>query len=324
MAQMSIHADRALNWNVLAVMGNNKESNDRQLAASDYAAARGGKVVALTLPDTLRTRLSFKAGFVLDILANWAPVMTLPDDEKMAYLADPDKRRQLDEWAQSCPPRNLAHWAAYTIVEAFGPDTKRFEGRQVGDIAEEQGKRPFDALLDIVLEDRLLTSITAPDRGQTDQAWERRLAAWRDPRTLVGASDAGAHVDMIDSFSLSTILLGKAFRQRGLLPVEEAVQLLSDAPARFYGLRERGRLEPGFHADVVVFDPTTVGSGPLHTRFDLPGGAGRLYADADGIEHVFVNGTEVVQGRELTGARPGTVLRSGRDTETVSVSGHSA
>ncbi len=72
---------------------------------------------------------------------------------------------------------------------------------------------------------------------------------------------------------------------------------------------------------MVVFDADTVATGPTHTRFDLPSGAGRLYADAEGIEHVFVNGTEIVRGQEFTGNHPGTILRSGRDTETVEVPG---
>ena len=137
------------------------------------------------------------------------------------------------------------------------------------------------------------------------------------PAGAAGASDAGAHVDMIDSFAATTLMLGQAFRRRGLLPIEEAVHYLSDAPARLYGLKERGRLAEGWHADVVVLDPTKVGCGPVHLRFDLPGGSGRLYAEAEGIEHVLVNGVEAVTGSTFADDRPGTLLRSGRDTETV-------
>jgi len=105
------------------------------------------------------------------------------------------------------------------------------------------------------------------------------------------------------------------------MSLEEAVRQLSDVPARLYGLRERGRLEVGWHADVVVFDPETIDVEPTTTRFDLPAGAGRLYADARGVEHVLVNGVEIVRGGGHTGAWSGRVLRSGRDTETVEVPG---
>jgi N-acyl-D-aspartate/D-glutamate deacylase len=119
----------------------------------------------------------------------------------------------------------------------------------------------------------------------------------------------------------STSMLGDGVRKRGLLSWEAAVHQLTEVPARLYGLRDRGRVAPGCFADLVVLDPATLGQRAEYTRDDLPGGAGRLYAEADGIEHVLVNGTEIVRGGELTGATPGAVLRSGVDTDTVTVPG---
>jgi N-acyl-D-aspartate/D-glutamate deacylase len=110
-------------------------------------------------------------------------------------------------------------------------------------------------------------------------------------------------------------------RKRHLLSWEEAIHQLTEVPARLYGLRDRGRLVPGSFADVVIFDPDRVGQLPERTRSDLPGGASRLYAEAEGIEHVLVNGTEIVRTGTFTGALPGAVLRSGRDTDTVTVPG---
>jgi N-acyl-D-aspartate/D-glutamate deacylase len=144
---------------------------------------------------------------------------------------------------------------------------------------------------------------------------------WRDPRTVLGGSDAGAHLDLMCHANYTTVLLGESVRERGLLTLEEAVHQLTDVPARLYGLRDRGRVATGWHADLVVFDPATVGSEPARARHDLPGGGLRLYAEGTGVAHVFVNGREVVTDGRLTDELAGTVLRSGRDTDTVTVPG---
>jgi N-acyl-D-aspartate/D-glutamate deacylase len=120
----------------------------------------------------------------------------------------------------------------------------------------------------------------------------------------------------------STSMLGDGVRDRQLLSWEEAIHQLTDVPARLYGLRGRGRLEEGWWADIVVFDPERIGHGPERTRADLPGGASRLYAEGIGIEHVLVNGVEIARAGTFTGAVPGAVLRSGADTDTVHAGAH--
>ncbi|MDE0578876.1 MAG: amidohydrolase family protein, partial [bacterium] len=110
---------------------------------------------------------------------------------------------------------------------------------------------------------------------------------------------------------------GDIVRTRGLLPLEEAVRLMTDVPARLFGLKDRGRVAEGWHADLVLFDPATVASDPIEARTDLPGDCMRLFAGAQGVHRVLVGGTDIVVDGQVTGATPGTVLRSGRDTETV-------
>jgi N-acyl-D-aspartate/D-glutamate deacylase len=324
MADLSLAAGRPLNWNVLAVTGLNPTAHVHQLEASTRAAARGAQVVALTLPQGFRIRLSFLSGTPLDGLPGWAPTFALPVDDRIHALSDPEVRDRLDRGAQS-PEAGLigalADWGILTFAETFSPETARYEGRTVADVARERGQDPFDAMLDVVVADRLRTGLRPPELRESDEGWAMRADVWRDPRAVIGGSDAGAHLDMMCGATYTTFLVGEAVRERGLLSLEEAVRLLSDVPARLYGLKQRGRVEVGWFADLVVFDPATVGPAREHTRSDLPGGAPRLFAEAEGIAHVVVNGVPIVDGDRFTGDTPGTVFRSGHDTETVNILG---
>jgi N-acyl-D-aspartate/D-glutamate deacylase len=321
MTDMSLAADRPLNWNMLVAVSYAPEAHLTQLAASDHAAARGARVVALTVPQPITLRLNLVSAFVLDALPGWAPVVTLPLPERKRALADPAVRARLADGARDAGPMGfVARFEGWLVEETWSEANARWRGRTVGEVAKQRGVEPLDALLDLALADDLRTSFKPALGGDDDATWRLRAALWRDPRVLIGASDAGAHLDMIDSFLLTTAYLGPCVRERGLLPLETAVHDLTDRPARLYGLRGRGRVQEGWCADLVVFDPLRIGPGPVHTRRDLPGGAARLFAEAEGIVNVFVAGVEVVRGKELTGAAPGTVLRSGRDTESVSAS----
>ncbi|MBK7952173.1 MAG: amidohydrolase family protein [Deltaproteobacteria bacterium] len=321
MTDLSLAANRPLNWNLLAPNSNRPQDAWHQIKASDYAAERGARVVALTPPMTPTVRINLVSGFVFDAFPGWAPLFRLPIPQRIEKLRDPAFRKQLDEGATSDAAgvlRGLARWELVVIDQVGSPELAQHRGRLVGDIAREQGKNAFDCMIDIAIADELNTLFMPPALGNDDESWKLRAQFWTDPRALVGGSDAGAHLDMVDTFAFSTVLLGNA-RDRELISVEQAVSCLTDQPARLLGLRERGRLEQGWHADLVVFDPARVASGPVHVRRDLPAGAERLYADAIGIEHVIVAGTPIIRGGKETGALPGTILHSGRDTESVSL-----
>lgn len=134
---------------------------------------------------------------------------------------------------------------------------------------------------------------------------------------MVGGSDAGAHLDRMCGSNYPTSFLGDCLRNRKLVTVEQAVQMMTAQPAGLFGLRDRGQVSEGMRADLFVFDPATVGSEPARLLHDLPGGTPRLFAASVGVVRVLVNGTETVVDGEPTGAVPGTVLRSGRDTCSV-------
>ncbi len=320
LTRMSLAGNRPVNWNVLGVSSLDPDGHLRQLATSDYAAERGARIVALTLPHSMRIRLSFLSGFVLEGLPGWRPVMALPVDERIRALADPEVRRRLGEGAASEEAgvlRALANWQRLEIVEAFSDENKAFEGRTVGDVLAERGGDPFDVLCDIVVADGLRTGLRPSARRESEADWKLRADVWRDPRTVVGGSDAGAHLDMMCGAIYSTALLAHGVREFGVISLEEAVHQLTDVPARLYGLTGRGRIADDCAADVVVFDPARVGYQDERMRSDLPGGAWRLYAESTGVVHVLVNGVAVVEDGRLTGALPGTLLRSGRHTQTV-------
>jgi N-acyl-D-aspartate/D-glutamate deacylase len=246
-----------------------------------------------------------------------------PVAERIQRFGDPSFRRQMAADAAKVPAggamESVAMLPNYTVVSVTCEKNKKYEGRTLAAIAAEKGCEPIEAMLDISLDDGLKTTF-APDIGGHDRkAYELRGKLWHDDRTLIGASDAGAHLDLIDSFAFSTSLLQKGVREFGVITLEEAVHRITDRPATYFGLIDRGQIALGNHADLVIFDAENVGRGPSYYRYDVPGNEFRIYADAQGVDHVFVNGVQIVKGGQHTGASPGTVLRSGRDTHTVAL-----
>ena len=320
LTDMSVAADKPLNWNVIFVNARQADLIEEKLQASDYAARQGGRVIALTAPMPAVSRLCFESGFLLDTLHGWTEPMALPPEEKLALLSDPERRKAPNEDAQKPSAfRGVARWERLTVGEVTKESLKHLEGRTIGEIADETGKSAWDTLCEIVVEDDLKTGLYPPAAGDNDESWALRQALWNDDRCLIGASDAGAHLDFLATFNYSTYLLAAA-RDRSLLSLESAVNKLTDVPARLYGLKERGRVEEGWWADLVVFDAAEVAPAEVEVREDLPGGAWRLYSEAVGVHHVFINGEHAVRDGGFTDARPGTLLRSGRDTEPVSAS----
>lgn len=248
--------------------------------------------------------------------------MALDAAGRLAAAADQDTRSALRAGAESVAGRAIGVLADFSMMEVADGDSE-WVGRSLGDIARARGTDVVDVLIDVILPDDLTLYVVlpslVPSLGRTDEGWAARVAVWKDPRVMLGGSDAGAHLDLMCHANYPTRVLGEVVRERELLTVEEAVEMMTDRPARHYGLRDRGRIEPGWHADLVVFDPSTVASAPAELVADLPGGGERLVAGSVGVDHVWVAGVEVVVDGTATAARPGRVLRSGRDTATVSL-----
>jgi N-acyl-D-aspartate/D-glutamate deacylase len=316
MTAMSLAAGRPLNWNLLGSFSAT-EVYEQQLGATDHARRHGAEVVALTLPDVLRLR----ASNLLLTLEPWRDVAVLPEADRRAAVADPERRAGIAAAVDAAKQFLSALTTPELLEFVDGP----LRGRMVSEVAAAQGVEFVDVLLDDVLAPGTALDVVfpslVPSMGVSDASWKARAAVWRDDRVLLGGSDAGAHLDLMCQANYTTAVLGQSVRERGLLTLEEAVRLLADAPARLYGLRHRGRIAEGWRADLVVFDPMTVGTEPAKERHDLPAGGLRLYAESTGVEWVIVRGVPIVEQGTLTDALPGSVLRSGRDTETVPISG---
>ncbi len=320
MVAMTTTARRPLNWNLLTIDSRTPEKTARQLAASDRARQAGGQIVALTMPTLVPMNMSFRNHCALFLIPGWGDVMGLPLEQRIEQLRDPAVRARLDEVAHSEAAgvfRRLSHWASYIIGDTFAAENKAYSWRDVGSIATEQGKAPFDALLDLVIADELRTVLWPKASDGDDETWRARVEVWDNPGAMLGGSDAGAHLDRMCGSNYPTSFLGDCLRQRRLVPVERAVQMMTGAPASLFGLHDRGHLVPGARADVFIFDPERIGSEPATLVNDLPGGSPRLIADAIGVMRVLVNGIETVADSRPTGDLPGTLLRSGRDTHTV-------
>jgi N-acyl-D-aspartate/D-glutamate deacylase len=171
------------------------------------------------------------------------------------------------------------------------------------------------------LADDLKTSFAPQFATETKEMFQERAKLWNDPRTVIGGSDAGAHLDMINTFAVPTSLLASGVREHGVISLESAVSKLTSKPAELMGLRERGLLKQGWHADIVIFDADKVGPGREYTRYDLPANGRRLYSDAEGISHVIVNGREIIRNGKYLDTPAGIILRPGRDTYTVAIPG---
>ena len=245
------------------------------------------------------------------------------EQEKMALYRDPAYRQAFrDELAGN--GGNDSHFAggrqegetrrrSFTLTElSWYPPDPGLEGRRLVDIAAGRGVPVADLMFDLAVDAGLETRFRTPVSNFDEDEVEEIL---QDPNVIVGLGDGGAHASQLCDACYSTHLLGHWVRERQALTLERAVHMLSGRPADIYGIADRGRLAPGHAADIVVFDPATVGAGPLERRKDFPGGAARFISRPAGIHAVVVNGTVLPppdhpfpEGMPL----PGKLLRGGK------------
>jgi len=205
-------------------------------------------------------------------------------------------------------PMGFGNWERISVHEVQSPAMRALEGRSVAEIARERGKDGVDTLLDLTLEADLRIGFAMQSYNSRI---DRMTEILNDPGVLIALGDGGAHLDMLCDCGYPTFLLGTWVREREIMPLERAVQRLTSEPADLFGIKGRGRLAVGNHADITIFDPATVGSPDRpERRHDLPGGGKRMVSIPQGVETTIVNGAITWAQGKLTGAAAGRVLRS--------------
>ncbi len=267
------------------------------------------RVVPQVSPMPIVFMQTMRKPFKFSEFAAWRPALNGTYDEQRRLYADPAFRRVAAEEQQG-HIRKIP-WERVRVAGAVRPElAARYNDRTIGQIARDEHKQPLDAFLDLTLEDDLRT-LYQFESANLDRDVVRSLL--QEPRFMLGISDAGAHIDQVCDLRYPTVLLGDWVREEQALSLEHAIWKLTAHPARVFGLHRRGLLAPGYHADVVLFDPRTIGSDPPVFTDDLPAGGRRLIARARGIVATFIRGVQVMREGQHTGALPGGVIRSTED-----------
>lgn len=281
----------------------------------DGAARRGAAIFSLLRNHPFDRPIDLRAGTPLYAgVPSWHALMDLPHEEKLAKLRDP-RYRDLMRPAVDAPNRDPdagstlppPHWDVTFVDEVTRSENEKYLRRTLSEIGAELGVHPADAMLDLALSEDLRMKFR----------WENKTAVWHEsvresmkhPSMLMGVSDGGAHLDRDDGADWSSYFLRHWVLEREEWTLEEGIRQLTQVPAALAGFAGRGTLLPGNAADIMIFDPKTVGPGTKRLVQDLPGGESRFSARPRGFLATIVNGEPIVLDGKLQTALPGQIVR---------------
>jgi N-acyl-D-aspartate/D-glutamate deacylase len=295
---------RPVTWLAMASRPDRPEATEQTMKRLEPLIARGGVPQVLCKPFVVQ--MDLRNPFSFADMQIWGPVFNQTVEKQKEFYRDASFRAAFREELKR-PHLFTGRWNRVEVLEVTNPALKTYERKTVAEAAVMRGKDPLDTFFDLALEDDLKIQYTMQ---QYHEEGIRRLIT--DPRTMLGLSDGGAHVNMLCDAGYCTYLLGTWVRERQAMPLEQAVKRITSEPADLFGIRDRGRLQVGRPADVTIFDERTVGSAKrARMQEDLPGGGRRLVMPAEGIEYTVVNGEVLYEHGRHSGAMPGQVLRSG-------------
>ncbi len=275
----------------------------KDLDAISDANQRGHHLIGQVSCCPLTMDFTLASPYPVEGLVSWQAALSLRGDGLRQLLSDQQFRDGVR--AELAAPTTFrlfnGEWDKVQVVEVAKPDNARFEQRSVAEIASMENRDPLDVMLDLALDEDLQTVFTAQLLNSDEAAVGRML---NHPHSIVSLSDAGAHLTFFNDAGFGLHLIGHWARDRCVMPIAEAVRRLTSHPASVLGIADRGLLREGYAADLLLFDPATVGRGPKRRVFDLPGGAPRLTTDAIGVHGVWVNGQQLADSDGLLDELP--------------------
>ncbi len=226
-------------------------------------------------------------------------------EERRAKLSDPARRPGLRRETSGIVSDSFEEIFIHAVTN---PALKEFQNMKVRELAERTQKHPVDAMLDLAMADDFKTEF------YTTIGCSLNFLAdiVRDEQVLLGVSDGGAHTKFFTAGRYPTETIETLVREHGILTLEEAHWKLSAMPARCAGFLNRGTLEEGAAADIVVYDYERLKVLPMETVHDLPGNEWRRIQRAEGYRYVLVNGEVTMENDQPTGTMSGRLLRHGR------------
>ena len=280
------------------------------LAAIAHANTRGRRLLGQVSCCPLTMDFTLASPYPLEGLRGWKPALGLAGAALRNMLANTAFRDALRAELASRATFRLfnGEWDKVQVVQVARRENTPYEQKSVAAIARDEARDPLDVMLDLAIAEDLQTVFTAQLLNTDEEAVGRML---NHPCSIVSLSDAGAHLTFFNDAGFGLHLLGHWARELGAMTMSEAVRRLTAHPAAVFGMRDRGLIRRGFAADLLLFNPDTVGRGPKRRVFDLPGGSPRLTTDAAGVHGVWVNGAQVADREGLLHEAPlaGQLLR---------------
>jgi N-acyl-D-aspartate/D-glutamate deacylase len=312
LSRISQACGRPVMYNTLLEQARQPGRWKKHLAHVEQVVSEGLRAIPLCNPGSIINKFTMKNCQVFRSMPTWLPILQGPDEQKLIAYRDPAIREKLR--AEVDAPLNpestfSKRWDMMVVEEVKLAKNRALRGKHLAEIGQAQGKHPVDVMLDLALEENLDTLFALGEINMDTEAVAQILSS---PYAVVGLTDGGAHVQFHSNVSNPTRLLGYWVREKQIMSLELAVRRLTFDSATAFGIYDRGLVQPGMAADLVVFDPDTVKPVAEDVVHDFPNDGWRMRELCEGIHFTVVNGEVLMEKGTHTGSLPGRVIKNAR------------